>query len=155
MEVLVRLRTIYAFRSDLSSERQVLFATSCLPLEGGGAIRKTHNIKFSVYVDFAFNNPYTYSMKRLAAIILLAIAVGIVIPPSLSLTIVHGGQKTIGALDVCHSSVPALSSNGEMPCMSICPGKQHPVLSVIYSTREKPLFTQTLFPLDNEHPPKA
>jgi hypothetical protein len=61
------------------------------------------------------------SMKWNAVIVLLAIALGIFAPPSLPAMIAHGGQASIGILDVCHSAAPALSSNGEMPCVSECP----------------------------------
>jgi hypothetical protein len=60
-------------------------------------------------------------MKWNAVLVLLAIAVGIIVPPSLPMIIAHGGQASIGVLDVCHSATPALSSNGEMPCVSECP----------------------------------
>lgn len=56
-------------------------------------------------------------MRWQAVIVLLAIAFSIVVPPSLPL-IGHGGQMAIGTLDVCHSTAPALSSNGEMPCLN-------------------------------------
>ena len=60
-------------------------------------------------------------MKWNAVFVLLAIAVGILVPPSLPIMIAHGGQASIGVLDVCHNATPALSSNGEMPCVNECP----------------------------------
>jgi hypothetical protein len=60
-------------------------------------------------------------MKWHAVMVLLAIAVGILVPPTLPMMIAHGGQASIGVLDVCHNTAPALSSNGEMPCVSEYP----------------------------------
>lgn len=54
-------------------------------------------------------------MKWKALIVLLAIALSIVAPPSLPFLFDHGAIEAIETLDVCHSAIPALSSNGEMP----------------------------------------
>jgi hypothetical protein len=59
-------------------------------------------------------------MKLQTIIVLLAIALSVVVPPVLPF-IAHGGAASIGTLDVCHSAAPALSSNGEMPCVNECP----------------------------------
>jgi len=56
-------------------------------------------------------------MRWQAAIVLLAITLSMVVLPSLPLA-GRGGQAAIGTLDVCHSAIPALSSNGEMPCLN-------------------------------------
>ena len=56
-------------------------------------------------------------MKLQAVIILLAIALSIVVPPSLPMLISQDAEASIGTLDVCHSATPALSSNGDMPCL--------------------------------------
>jgi hypothetical protein len=60
-------------------------------------------------------------MKSQAIIILLAIALGVVAPPSLPLMIHHGTGVAIGTLDLCHSSAPALFSSVEMPGISMYP----------------------------------
>ena len=59
-------------------------------------------------------------MKWQAVIVLLAIALCVVAPPVLPL-MARGGAASIGTLDICHSAAPALSSNGEMPCVNECP----------------------------------
>jgi hypothetical protein len=61
-------------------------------------------------------------MRWQAVIVLLTIVIGIVVPPALPLmTGGHGGQATIGALDVCHGNAPALSAQGDMSCLNESP----------------------------------
>ncbi len=94
-------------------------------------------------------------MKWQAVIVLLAISLTIAIPPSPSLTNSHTGHAMIGNLDICHSSTPALSSNGNMPSIqeSFC----HPISLALQETAEivnsrfKPIITV----FDNERPPKV
>ena len=93
-------------------------------------------------------------MKWQAVIVLLAIAISVLVPPSLSLTVAHNVRAEIGALDVCHSTTPALSSNGEMPCVTEC--SCHP-LYVTLNTIVEPMsssFKPLLFALQDERPPK-
>jgi len=59
-------------------------------------------------------------MKWHAVIVLLAIALSIVLPPSLPFLSDHGAMASIGTLDVCHAAFPAISSNGDMPCVNEC-----------------------------------
>jgi len=93
-------------------------------------------------------------MRWKAIIVLLAVALGIIVPPSLSLTLADGGHSAIGTLDVCHSATPALSSNGDMPCVN-----EHPCYpaslakhkaSEIVNPPCKPLFIA----FQDERPPK-
>lgn len=62
----------------------------------------------------------TAAMKWKSVLILLSIALSIVLPPSFPLLSDHGATAAIGTLDVCHSAMPALSSNGDMPCVNEC-----------------------------------
>jgi hypothetical protein len=94
-------------------------------------------------------------MKCQAAIILLAIVLSIVVPPSLPLTILHGGQAEIGTLDVCHSTTPALSSNGDMPCMSESPYKPLPLPQNVVAVIENPQFKPFFIAFQDERPPKV
>ncbi len=94
-------------------------------------------------------------MRWQAVIILIALAFTIIVPPSFTLIVNHAGQPVLGALDVCHSAVPALSSNGHMPCLSECPCKQIPALSVAYSEESDPLFTAFLIISRTDRPPRA
>jgi hypothetical protein len=94
-------------------------------------------------------------MKWNVAIVLFVILIGIVVPPSLPLITATGVQASLGELDVCHSAAPALSSNGEMPCVHINPSKLPMPLSMTTSDSFHPLFTEVVFIAPNEQPPKA
>jgi hypothetical protein len=69
--------------------------------------------------------------------------------------IVNDGQSFLGNLDVCHAATPALSSNGEMPCVNeapcrIClPG----YAGIVHIDNH--LIQPFLIVLQDEHPPKA
>jgi hypothetical protein len=58
-------------------------------------------------------------MKWKSFIVLLSIALSLVVPTSLPFLSDYGAMAAIGTLDVCHSAVPALSSNGDMPCVNV------------------------------------
>jgi hypothetical protein len=94
-------------------------------------------------------------MRWHAVIILLAIVLSIVVPPSLPLTMLRGGQAEIGTLDVCHSATPAISTNGDMPCMSECPCRPLPLLQNAVVAIEDPLFKPFFIAFQDERPPKA
>jgi hypothetical protein len=93
-------------------------------------------------------------MKWQAAIVLLAIVVSIIVPPSLSLTVAHGKQAAIGALDVCHSATPALSSHGDMPCMHESPRRFLPLSQNKTAEITIPPFAPFLMAFQDERPPK-
>lgn len=92
-------------------------------------------------------------MRWRAVIVLLAITFSIIVPPSLTLA-GHGGQAAIGTLDVCHSAISALSSNGEMPCLNECSNSLLPLalqeVIHIVSLPDKPVFIA----FQDERPPK-
>jgi hypothetical protein len=92
-------------------------------------------------------------MRWQAIIVLLAITLSVFVPPSLSLT-GSCGQAAIGTLDVCHSAIPALSSNGEMPCMNECSNAHLPLglqeIIHIVSLPDKSVFIA----FQDERPPK-
>jgi hypothetical protein len=94
-------------------------------------------------------------MKLKAVIILLALGLSIVLPPSLALMTDRGGQATIGTLDVCHAAAPALSSSGEMPCVIEC--TCHPLYLTLNTTAESinSPFKPLLFAFQDERPPKS
>jgi hypothetical protein len=94
-------------------------------------------------------------MRWQAIIVLLAVALSIVVPPSLSLTIADGGHSMIGTLDVCHSAAPALSSNGEMPCVNECPCRPLPLAQKKVSEIANPPFKPLLIAFQDERPPKV
>jgi hypothetical protein len=93
-------------------------------------------------------------MKWQALIILAAIVVSIIVPSSLPLLSNHDGQAAIGTLDVCHSATPAISSNGDMPCVNECPC-QAPLLALSSATEVlNPLFKPFFIAFQDERPPK-
>lgn len=94
-------------------------------------------------------------MKWQALIVLLAIALGVVMPPSLPYLSDHGATASIGTLDVCHAAIPALSSSGHMPCMSECPCRILPLVQSAAVEILIPPFKPALFVFQDEHPPKA
>lgn len=94
-------------------------------------------------------------MKLPAIIILLAIALGILAPPSLPLMLTHDGQASIGVLDVCHSATPALSSNGEMPCVSECPCRLLALEQSRVPGMVNPRCKPVVIAFQDELPPKA
>jgi len=94
-------------------------------------------------------------MRWQAIIVLLVVALAVIVPPSLSIDFHCDALPALGALDVCHSATPALSSNGDMPCLSAAPCQHITTQSITCASLRKPLFTQTLFSSDNERPPQS
>ena len=94
-------------------------------------------------------------MKTSAVIILLAVAFGLMLPPAVPLVAGNGGTAAIGILDICHSAAPAISSSGEMPCISTSLCKHCPLMTITYTTSAKLSFSQSFFVLETEQPPKA
>jgi hypothetical protein len=94
-------------------------------------------------------------MRMKALIILLAIILSNVLPSSLPYTISHGGQASIGILDVCQSATPALSSNGDMPCINGCPCNALP-LALEDTMKIVPILSKPYFVANqDERPPKS
>lgn len=95
-------------------------------------------------------------MKWVTIILLVVLAFTVLAPVSpLSLIIDRQEQPLLGNLDVCNSAAPALSSNGEMPCVNINSSKMPLYLSITTSDPLHPLFTEVVFTAPNEQPPKA
>jgi hypothetical protein len=93
-------------------------------------------------------------MRVQTIIILLAIALSIVVPPSLPFAISHGGQSSIGTLDVCHSATPALSSNGDMQCINECPCGPLPLALENVAEITPPTCKPFFIAFQDERPPK-
>ncbi len=94
-------------------------------------------------------------MRWQSIIVLLAIALSIVVPPALPIMAAQGGQAEIGTLDVCHSATPALSSNGDMPCinegMNLLLPQELSTVSAVAAPRSKPFCIA----FQDERPPKS
>jgi hypothetical protein len=97
---------------------------------------------------------YAATMKWKAVIVLLAIALSIVVPPSLPFLSDHGAMAAIGTLDVCHSAIPALSSNGDMPCVNECFCRPLPVGQYTIAEPVNPLLKPSAISFQDERPPR-
>ena len=95
------------------------------------------------------------TMKWKALIVLLAIAFSVVLPPSLPYLSDNGAIAAIGTLDVCHSATPALSSNGDMPCVtaSICIAA--PLLAESTNDSLQKTYSELILSSRNEQPPRS
>lgn len=94
-------------------------------------------------------------MKWQALIVLLAIALSIVLPPSLPFLSDHGAMAAIGTLDVCHSATPALSSSGEMPCVNVPTAAiPHPLALLELPQIVNPPCKPCSIAFQDERPPK-
>jgi len=94
-------------------------------------------------------------MKWQASIVLLAIAISVIVPPSLPFLSDQGAMAEIGTLDVCHSATPALSSNGDMPCLSECSCCSVPLEFYKICEIVNPLLKPSAMSFQDERPPKA
>jgi hypothetical protein len=112
-------------------------------------------LKLDFCVDSFFLSFIIQIMRWQAVIVLLAILLSIVLSPALSLTIADGGHSMIGTLDVCHSATPALSSNGDMPCLNECPRCPFPLAQHKASEIVNPPCKPLLIAFQDERPPKV
>jgi len=95
-------------------------------------------------------------MRSVTIILLVVLAFTVLAPMTLfTLTIVNDEGSFFGNLDVCHAATPALSSNGEMPCVNSSSSKIPLYLSIMTSDSFHPLFTEVVFTAPNEQPPQA
>jgi len=92
-------------------------------------------------------------MKVRSVIVLFAIALSVLSPISVHLTIAHG-QTSIGTFDVCHAGSPALSTSHDMPFVN--QPIYHPYLvSRVEGTQLLDhTLTQLISTFQEEHPPK-
>ncbi len=95
------------------------------------------------------------TMKCQAVLILFSIVLGIIIPPVMPAFSGNGNHAVLGTLDVCHSAMPALSSNGDMPCMNECPCMHPPLEQSAAAAITVIPFKPSLFVSLDERPPKA
>jgi hypothetical protein len=113
------------------------------------------NLIRELYLDITAPTLYSKLMRWQAVIVIAAIALSMVVPPAFLLSGAYGTQTAIGTLDICHSATPALSSNGEMPCLHECTSIPLPVaqyhIAKIENSPLKPIFIA----FQVEHPPKS
>jgi hypothetical protein len=109
-----------------------------------------------LYIDIACVYFYTCIMRSVSIILLVVLAFTVFAPmTSYTLIAVNDGRAFLGTLDVCHSAAPALSSNGEMPCVPIAVHCAIPSLSMMNLEPGNPLFTELILTTCNEHPPRS
>jgi len=95
-------------------------------------------------------------MKWVTIILLVVLAFTVLAPFSpFSLIIDRYEQPLLGNLDVCNAAAPVLSSNCEMPCVTIRSSDLPIHLSQSASDTFHHLFTEVVFTVPNEQPPKA
>ena len=94
-------------------------------------------------------------MKLKAVIVLLVLGLSIALPPSLSLMTPHGEQAAIVTLDVCHAATPALSSNGEMPCVNVGTFNALPLSQNMTAEFSNPPCKPFFIAFQDERPPKS
>ena len=116
---------------------------------------KSRVLKFELYVDNFILYAYSAGMRWQSIIVLLAIALSVVAPPSLPLMAAQGGQAEIGTLDVCRSATPALSSNGDMPCIISCMNRPLPQGLSKVPAVAVPRFNPFCIAFQDERPPKS
>jgi hypothetical protein len=95
-------------------------------------------------------------MRSVTFILLIVLAFTVLAPlASFTIITVDDGRSFLGNLDVCHAAAPALSSNGEMPCVPIAVHNVVPSLSMTDHKTGNPLFTELILTTRNEHPPRS
>jgi hypothetical protein len=96
-------------------------------------------------------------MKWATVTLLIVLAFTVLTPLSsfsLFVAVEHGGE-VFSNLDVCHSSTPALSSNGEMPCVPMTATGIIPAVFVTFNETAHPVFTELILTTRNEQPPQS
>lgn len=97
---------------------------------------------------------YHALMKQQAIIILCAIALSLLLPPSVPFMSDHGTLASIGVLDVCNSAKPALASQGDMPCMHECACCPLPLAQGALADITNPSFPPSFIASLDERPPQ-
>mgnify|MGYP006267010631 CR=1 FL=1 len=95
-------------------------------------------------------------MKGVTYIVLMVMALAILSP--ISVLVISAAQRNdceIGLLDVCHAGTPAISADGEMPCMQEASCSVLPPLFVYSSILAESVASPFAFTPVNEHPPQA
>ncbi len=93
-------------------------------------------------------------MKWLSVIILVVLLVAVATPTAYPVIVCRHGAAAFVALDLCHSSTPAVPSAGKMPAVNGCVCGHIPGMSITICEQNDPLFTQLLLTTRNERPPQ-
>ncbi len=94
---------------------------------------------------------------RTASTLLLITVLCMALMPASPLVFLTGGdsEAAVGTIDVCHSSVPAIATGGEMPCVNESVHVQSPFFLFLTTEFTQPLLPHSLLSTQTEHPPKA
>ncbi len=99
---------------------------------------------------------YSDAMRTASTLLLITVLCTALMPASPLLFLAGGdSESAIGAIDVCHSSVPAIATGGEMPCVNESVPVQAPFFLSVAAEFNDPLLTHSLLSTQTEHPPKA
>ncbi len=95
-------------------------------------------------------------MKAASTLLIIAFLCTALMPSSAALFLAgKDGQSAIGTIDVCHSSIPAIATGGEMPCENEPAPVQAPFYRSVTAEIQYLLLTHFLLSTQDEHPPKA
>ncbi|MDA8099462.1 MAG: hypothetical protein M0042_07545 [Nitrospiraceae bacterium] len=100
-------------------------------------------------------NRYSPVMRWTAVILLITVFCGLLVPPAIGMVLAAGGVTSLGMIDVCHSSTPALTAGGEMPFLGECVCAPAPVAATAVVHASPLLFSAVLHLPQDERPPKA
>lgn len=95
-------------------------------------------------------------MVRISLILLIVMIITLLAPVSLCLQSPKQTEYSLFVgLDVCHSAAPALSSNGDMPCVHAIPNSVDPIVSMSTNASFHPIFSYPILSSRTERPPQA
>ena len=95
-------------------------------------------------------------MKWVSIMLLCILAVTVLAPLSLfSVASVGSDHPTLGNLDVCNTATPALSVNGEMPCVTASFCIAAPLLSASTNHSLQQTCIELILSSRNEQPPQS
>lgn len=95
-------------------------------------------------------------MRPVTFILLVVLAFTVLAPVTVFTPVVmNDGHSFFGNLDVCHAATPALSSSGEMPCITPVSCNSAPTLFVSFIEPVHDISVEYIFASRNEQPPKS
>ena len=95
-------------------------------------------------------------MRPVTFILLVVLAFAVLGPVTVFTPVVmNDGHSFLGNLDVCHAATPALSSSGEMPCVTPVSCNNAPSLSVSFTGPVHTISVELILASRNEQPPKS
>jgi hypothetical protein len=93
-------------------------------------------------------------MKPRTLIMLAAIILFLAAPPAVPLARGHGNRASFRILDVCHKPIPAMTSSNDIPCITACACRVHPLMLNNRHAIEPFIVMPFFIPFQDELPPK-